>query len=120
MGITTSQRVIRGLVIMRQTSGSKKDSTTGIKPTAPWRLIKVKPLANYTLEVEFNDGLHGRVEISQLIHSPHAGVFSALVDIKIFNQVHLVHGVATWPGEIDLAPDAMHEEIARDGIWILK
>lgn len=105
---------------MRQTSGTKKDSATGIKCTAPWRLIKVVPLTNYMLEVEFNDGLRGRIEMSQLIFSPHAGVFATLKDSRLFNQVHLIHGVATWPGEIDLAPDAMHDEIACGGVWILK
>jgi len=24
-----------------------------------------------------------------------------------------------WPGEIDLAPDAMHEEILANGTWVL-
>jgi hypothetical protein len=25
----------------------------------------------------------------------------------------------TWPGELDLAPDAMHEAIKQQGEWIL-
>ena len=30
------------------------------------------------------------------------------------------HGVVTWPGELDLAPDAMHEAIQQHGEWILQ
>ncbi|MBV9575804.1 MAG: DUF2442 domain-containing protein [Gammaproteobacteria bacterium] len=94
--------------------------TTGIVCTAPWRLTKIKPLANYKLEVEFIDGTHGFVEMSERVKSEKAGVFAALKDIILFDQVHLEHGVATWPGEIDLAPDAMHHEIMLHGKWILR
>ncbi len=37
---------------------------------------KIKVLPNYMLEVEFNDGTHGSVEMSALITSKRAGVFS--------------------------------------------
>jgi len=29
------------------------------------------------------------------------------------------YGVVTWPGEIDLAPDAMHQAIRETGQWIV-
>jgi hypothetical protein len=40
-------------------------------------------------------------------------VFAALRDETVFRQVFLEYGAMTWPGEIDLAPDAMHEEIKK-------
>lgn len=52
--------------------------------------------------------------------SNRAGIFAKLKDSNIFNQVYLELGVATWPGGIDLAPDAMHDEIKQNGKWILK
>jgi hypothetical protein len=30
------------------------------------------------------------------------------------------HGAVAWPGDIDLAPDAMYAEIKRNGAWVLK
>jgi len=105
---------------MRSASVTKKDSTVGVICTAPWRLTKVQPLANYKLMVEFNDGTQGSVDLSHRVTSNNAGVFAVLKDIDLFNQVHLEHGVVTWPGEIDLAPDAMHDEIKRHGKWVLK
>ncbi len=30
-----------------------------------------------------------------------------------------MNGAVTWPGEIDLAPDAMYLEIEAAGIWML-
>lgn len=87
--------------------------------TAPWRLTKVKPLPDYELEVEFNDGTHGFVEMIKLITSDKAGVFAVLQDKALFNKVHLEYGVLTWPGEIDLAPDAMFDAIKQNGRWVL-
>jgi hypothetical protein len=36
-----------------------------------------------------------------------------------FAQVSIEMGATTWPGEIDLAPDAMREEIKKHGEWRL-
>ena len=104
---------------MRKKSVSKENITPGIVCTAPWRLTKVKAMPNFQLEVEFIDGTKGFVEMINLITSDKAGVFSVLKDKELFNQVHLVYGVVTWPGEIDLAPDTMHDEIKQKGCWIL-
>ena len=105
---------------MRTKSVAKKNISPGIVCMAPWRLTKVKPLANYELEVEFNDGAQGVVEMIKLIMSDRAGVFAALKDQNLFNKAHLEYGVLTWPGEIDLAPDAMHDAIKQKGRWVLQ
>jgi hypothetical protein len=105
---------------MRTESITEKNITPAIICTVPWRLIKIKPLENYKLEVEFIDGIHGFVEMKQLILSQKAGVFARLRDINVFNQAHIEYGALIWPGEIDLAPDAMHDEIKQHGTWILK
>ncbi len=52
---------------MRTKAVTKGNFASGIVCTAPWRLTKVKPLPNYKLEVEFNDGTHGFVEMVKLI-----------------------------------------------------
>lgn len=105
---------------MRTESITEKNIAPAIACTVPWRLTKIKPLENYKLEVEFIDGIHGFVEMKQLIMSQKAGVFAGLRDINAFNQVHIEHGAVIWPGEIDLAPDAMHDEIKQHGTWTLK
>ena len=105
---------------MRTKSVTKKNISPGIISAAPWRLSKVKPHPNYEIEVEFNDGTHGVVEMVTLIISNHAGVFAVLKDKDIFNQAYLEYGALTWPGEIDLAPDAMHDAIKKNGRWVLQ
>lgn len=104
---------------MRKKSITEENSAFGIKVTAPWRVTSVTPLPNYRLEVNFVDGLHGFVEMSHLIMGDKAGVFAVLKDKTLFDQAHLNFGAVSWPGEIDLAPDAMHNEIKRQGHWIL-
>ncbi|MBV8801798.1 MAG: DUF2442 domain-containing protein [Gammaproteobacteria bacterium] len=69
--------------------------------------------------MEFIDGTRGFVEMYRRVTSNKAGVFATLKDINIFNQVYIEYGVVTWPNGIDLAPDAMHNEIKAHGKWIL-
>ncbi len=47
------------------------------------------------------------------MRSPNAGVFAALADEVLFNEAFIEYGAVTWPGEIDIAPDAMHAEIKK-------
>ena len=82
--------------------------------------MAVESLGGYRLRVRFADGLEGEVDMSEFVHAPDAGVFAVLADPDIFAQVHVELGAVTWPGELDLAPDAMHDEIEKNGIWILK
>ena len=82
-----------------------------------WDVTSVKPVRYLTLKVKFIDGLQGTV----LIKPTHlTGVFETLKDERYFNKVHVSHGAVTWPGELDLAPDAMHAEIKKNGRWILE
>jgi hypothetical protein len=90
-----------------------------IVPKAPWRIAFVCPMPGFRLLVRFNDGIEGTVAMSALIHSPGAGVFAALRDEKVFSEVGLHYGAVTWPGELDLAPDAMYEAISRGGEYVL-
>jgi hypothetical protein len=86
--------------------------------TVPWRLKEVVTLSGYRLKVRFQDGLEGIVDMSGLVRSEDAGVFAALHDEAVFRRVFLEYGAVTWRGEIDLAPDAMYEEIKKSGTWL--
>ena len=80
-------------------------------------LTKVTPLAHLRLVVEFSDKVKGEV----LFKETHLyGVFNALKDPSFFNQVHCQNGYVEWPGEIDLAPDAMYHQILKNGVWVLE
>lgn len=108
---------------MHSQSAAQANRAAGVArehtPRAAWRLTAVSPLSGYRIAVRFNDGLEGVVDMRGLIESPEAGVFAALRDSNVFNAVHVESGVATWPGEIDLAPDAMYDAIRVSGEWKL-
>jgi len=86
---------------------------------APDDPTDVIPLSGYRLAVRFMDGVSGIVDASDLINSPDAGVFAQLRDPEVFAKVRIQYGAVTWPGEIDLAPDAMHDELRDHGEWRL-
>lgn len=113
---------------MSQQPTAAINSSTGVdarsqqampNPTSPWTVTALEVLPGYRLAVSFQDGSHGTVDMSGLIHSPDAGVFAPLKDEQLFAQAHISFGAVTWPGDCpDLAPDAMHKAIAATGEWV--
>jgi hypothetical protein len=81
-----------------------------------WDVTNVEVVGNHALKVRFRDGVEGVVKF---LPGFFRGVFSHLGDQAQFRQVTLVDGVVTWPGDLDLAPDAMHKEIKARGEWVL-
>lgn len=81
-----------------------------------WDVTEVTVQTSTALRVRFHDGLEGQVEF---LPSAFRGVFARLKDPQAFQQARVQDGVLTWPGELDLAPDAMHEAIAAHGKWVL-
>jgi hypothetical protein len=104
---------------MSNQAAPKQDTASGIMPSAPWRLVKIEILSNYRLSVEFIDGTRGEVDLSRLLLSDQAGIFSQLRDPAIFAKAYIEYGAVTWPGEIDLAPDSMYDQIKNQGTWVL-
>ncbi len=75
-----------------------------------WDVVEVKPESDYRLFVRFKDGQSGHV---QLRCEELTGVLAPLRDLQFFKQVFIEEGAVAWPGEIDLAPDAMYAEITQ-------
>ncbi len=80
------------------------------------RVASVQVLDHLRLAVRFRDGLSGEVVFRD---SHLQGVFEALKDPALFAKVSCESGFVEWPGDIDLAPDAMYSEIRSHGQWIL-
>jgi hypothetical protein len=69
----------------------------------------VKPEPDCCLFVQFKDGLAGRVKLRR---EDLTGALTPLQDAQFFEQVFIDYGAVAWPGEIDLAPDAMYAQVA--------
>src|SRR4029453_4142776 len=75
------------------------------------RVVSVRALPDYRLEVEFTDGTRGVIDCSGELWGP---VFEPLRDPARFAEVAIDEfGAVYWPSGADLAPDAMYEEIKR-------
>lgn len=82
-----------------------------------WNVVSVQPIHPLGLAVRFKDGTEGKVRFEPAHLN---GVFEALKAPEFFAQVRVESGAVTWPGEIDLAPDAMYREIKSSGEWVLR
>jgi hypothetical protein len=75
---------------------------------------------NFRLTVKFIDGTAGQVEMREMIFDRAAGVFEALREEEAFAAVGVEDGAVVWKNGLDLAPDAMYDEIKRNGVWVLR
>lgn len=82
-----------------------------------WDVVDVKPIAPLALRVQFADGTVCKVQFEP---SHLTGVFSTLRDPIIFQQAYISDGAVAWPGDLDLAPDAMYTAIKAQGEWVLR
>jgi hypothetical protein len=87
---------------------------------ATWSIIRFNVLSNYKIEVSFADGTRGLADLApRLSQGPLGDGFDPLCDEAVFAKAYLEHGALTWPGGIDLAPDAMCQRIRESGTSIL-
>ncbi len=73
-----------------------------------WDVKIVKPLPDYKLYVEIDDGRKGIFDVRPYLNK---GVFKELKNISYFNQVGILFGAVTWPNEQDIAPETIIEEL---------
>ena len=70
------------------------------------RIISIKPLANYQLQLHFKDGAKKIYDCSHLLDKP---LYQPLRNTEMFNGVYLDFGVPTWnDGQIDIAPETLY------------
>jgi hypothetical protein len=73
------------------------------------RVVQVKALEGYRLEVAFDDGTRGIVGLEDRLFG---SMFEPLRDPRMFHQVFIDEfGVVAWPKGADLAPDALYEKL---------
>ncbi|MDI6754471.1 MAG: DUF2442 domain-containing protein [Thermodesulfobacteriota bacterium] len=70
------------------------------------KISEVKVLHGYRMELVFDDGARGVVDLSGLVG---IGVFAIWRDRRIFEQVRIgSFGELMWGDQIDLCPDALY------------
>ena len=73
------------------------------------RISKVKVLSGYRLNLEFDDGVSGTVDLSETVGK---GVFVLWRDPLAFDRVRIgSSGELVWDDRIDLCPDALYLKV---------
>jgi hypothetical protein len=71
--------------------------------------VACKVLEKHRIWLRFDDGVEGEVDLSDMVGK---GVFARWRDYEFFRQARLdEHGGITWPGDLDLCPDALYLEV---------
>ncbi len=74
-----------------------------------WDVKVVKPLPDYCIYVEIDDGRKGIFDLKPYLDH---GVFRELRNVNYFNQVGILFGAVTWPNEQDIAPETLIAEMS--------
>ena len=71
-----------------------------------WDAKVVKPLSDYRIYVEIEDGRRGVFDMKPYLDH---GLFRELAGEHYFNQVGILFGAVTWPHQQDIAPETLIE-----------
>jgi len=69
------------------------------------RVIKVKPLPDYELLLEFEGNISRVFDVKPYLE---IGVFKQLKSESLFNAAHANYGTVEWNDEIDFCPDTLY------------
>ena len=73
------------------------------------RIKEVKVLGKYRLDLTFDDGTKGTVDLSSLVGK---GIFSLWRDHSAFERVRIgASGELIWDDQVDLCPDALYLKV---------
>jgi hypothetical protein len=78
------------------------------------RVTRVEVLEGYRLDLTFDDGARGAVDLSHLAGK---GVFAAWLDREAFEAVRIgPSGELAWGDEVDLCPDALYLQVTGKNV----
>ena len=81
------------------------------------RVIGVRHLEDYQLEISFSDGTVATLDFRPQIVG-RGGVFGPLENVEFFKQVTVDReaGTLVWPNGVDLCPDVLYAEATGKSI----
>ncbi len=68
-------------------------------------VVRVKPLPDYRLEVDFVNGEKRLFDMRPYLVYP---AFAPLAEGALFMKAHVVLGTVAWTDEIDISPDTLY------------
>ena len=71
-------------------------------------VVEVKYLGNYALEIVFDNGVRGEIDL--ISYAKKGGVFEPFLDVEYFKRVAVNKDLGTicWPNGADIAPETLY------------
>ncbi len=87
----------------------KEEQVKNHWPEQSPRVVAVRPVTPYRLELAFDNGVSGAVDLQGWLTGA-GGVMEPLADPEFFRQVSLDQeaGTIRWPNGVDLCPDVLY------------
>ena len=79
------------------------------------KIVRVKPLGGYRLELVFNDGAKGAFDFSWIFDLV-GPMKEPLRDEAYFTRVFLENGALSWPNGFDLSPWNVRRRMEATGV----
>ncbi len=74
------------------------------------RILNVKALENYLLEIEFTNNEHKLFDVKPYLHFP---IYKELNDSHFFSKAKVSLGTVVWNDDIDFCPDTLYLESVK-------
>ena len=71
-----------------------------------WKVKKVEPRDDYTLDLTFEDGSRKVFDMKPYLDK---GVFRELKDIKMFKTARVCFSSVSWANDADFDPEALYD-----------
>lgn len=81
------------------------------------KIVRVKPLGGYRLDLVFNDGAHGAFDFGWVFDLV-GPMKEPLRDEAFFARVFLENGALAWPNGFDLSPWNVRERMEAAGALV--
>jgi uncharacterized protein DUF2442 len=72
--------------------------------------VEVNPLQNYRLQVTFEDGISGIIDLTDFIKK---GIFIPLQNVALFNKAYVTHSSIAWSEELAIDALTIYAEITK-------
>ena len=79
------------------------------------KVTKAEPIGGHRLRLRFSDGSVGERDFATIV-AEDGPMLEPLRDPSYFARVFVDFGAPTWPNGYDLAPHALHAEMAEAGL----
>ncbi|MDR1809736.1 MAG: DUF2442 domain-containing protein [Prevotella sp.] len=78
-----------------------------------WIVDAKKAEGAYQIQLEFNDGLKGVVDLKTALENDHREIIRELLDMELFNAFVVANDTVCWKNGVDFAPEFLRELVLK-------